>query len=297
MYPLFLILRKPFSPQHHNFLPTVMILIAYSEKDTAGTNIAKKVMENCKFNKATEIFQDNPVFAAKINERPVKIVTLREETIYAQNLPDQFSDLDLVVFLSRHSSASGTPTLSVHAPGNFSAAELGGLPQTLSVCPAESMCTALKTLDDLRREMQLDYEVSYECTHHGPSLSVPTMFVELGSSPAQWSDLKASEAVAKAAMAAICNFGFSSRNAVLGIGGPHYNKRFTEMALKGKARFGHMIPKYAIHSVTVDLLRQSMEKTVEKVNLAILDWKGIRGLDKAHILRALKEVDLPYKKV
>ena len=77
--------------------------------------------------------------------------------------------------------------------------------------------------------MQLDYEVSYECTHHGPSLNVPTMFVELGSSPQQWSDTKAAEAVAKAAMQAIANFGVSEEKAALGIGGTHYNQQFTKM--------------------------------------------------------------------
>jgi D-aminoacyl-tRNA deacylase len=159
------------------------------------------------------------------------------------------------------------------------------------------MCTALKTLSHLKKELQLDYEVSYECTHHGPSLSVPTMFVELGSSPGQWSDLRASEAVAKAAMEAIGSFEVSSKRAALGIGGPHYNRQFTEMALKGKARFGHMIPKYAIHSLTVEVLRQSVEKTVEKTDIAILDWKGIKGADKANVLKALGEIGLPYEKI
>jgi len=116
------------------------------------------------------------------------------------------------------------------------------------------------------------------------------MFVELGSSPGQWSDLRASEAVAKAAMEAISSFEVSSKNAALGIGGPHYNRQFTEMALKGKVRFGHMIPKYAIPSLTVEVLRQSVEKTVEKIDIAILDWKGIKGADKANVLKALGEI-------
>ena len=274
-----------------------MILLAYSAKDTAGTNIAKSVLASFNFKETTETFQEQPVFAAKINGRSVRLVTLKEETIYAQNLPESFPDLDLVVFLSRHSSASGTPTLSVHTPGNFNAADLGGLPQTLSKCPAYAMCTALKTLSRLKKELQLDYEVSYECTHHGPSLSVPTMFVELGSSPGQWSDLRASEAVAKAAMEAISSFEVSGKSAALGIGGPHYNRQFTEMALKGKVRFGHMIPKYAIHSLTIEVLRQSVEKTVEKTDIAILDWKGIKGADKANVLKALGEIGLPYEKI
>ena len=81
------------------------------------------------------------------------------------------------MFISRHSSASGKPTLSVHTPGNFGEARLGGLPKIISVSPATAMSDALKALLRYKVEFCLDYEVSYECTHHGPSLNVPVMFV------------------------------------------------------------------------------------------------------------------------
>ncbi len=274
-----------------------MILLAFSAKDIAGKNIADKVIENCKFERTTEEFQEKPVFEAKINSYIVKLVTLREETVYAQTLPEQFPNPDMIIFLSRHSSTSGKPTLSVHTPGNFNAAELGGLPKTVSVCPANAMCAALKSLSRLRTEMQLDYEVSYECTHHGPSLDVPTMFVELGSSIDQWNDPKASKVVAEAAIEAIGSFEASNNNVVLGIGGPHYNQRFTQMAIKGEAIFGHMIPKYAIPSVTVEVLRQCAEKTMEETGMAVLDWKGIRGIDRSHVLEAIGEIGLPFKRI
>ena len=274
-----------------------MILIAFSVKDTAGKNIAEKVLENYPFHPISELFQENPVYSAKINERSVKLIALKEEAVYAQNLQEHFPDSNLVVFLSRHGSTSGTPTLSVHAPGNFGTAELGGLPQTLSVCPAEAMSTALKAMDRLRTEMQLEFEVSYECTHHGPSLNVPTMFVELGSSPIQWGNLKPAEAVAKASMEAITSFKSPSSNAVLGIGGPHYNKKFTQMALNGEATFGHMIPKYALNLITAEVLRHCVDRTLEKTTTAVLDWKGIKGDYKPKILEALAEISLPYEKV
>ena len=121
-------------------------------------------------------------------------------------MPENFPTAKLIVFISRHSSQSGKPTLSVHAPGNFGDAELGGLPKTLSVSPALAMQNALKALMHYKEKLNLNYEVSFECTHHGPSLNVPTMFVELGSSAEQWSDLKAAEAVAHSAMYAIANF-------------------------------------------------------------------------------------------
>jgi len=222
---------------------------------------------------------------------------LKEESVYAQNLTDSFSNLELVVFISRHSSASGTPTLSVHTPGNLGEAELGGLPRKVSVSPANAMRDVLKAIMQFKEETQLGYEVSYECTHHGPSLNVPTMFAELGSSIKQWDDLKAAEVIAHAAMKAISKFGESGATAVLGIGGPHYNQRFSRIALEREVAFGHMIPKYAIPQVDAEVLRQCVEKTLEKVEFAVLDWKGIKGEHKSRLIGMLKEIGISFEKV
>jgi len=175
------VLWKPFSHQTQKIIreDTSLILTAFSTKDLAGVNIAKQVLSNFPFRKTDETFQEKPVYSAEINRKQVTLVTLKDETVYAQDLPEHFPNPELIVFLSRHSSQSGRPTLSVHTPGNFAEAELGGLPRALSVCPALAMRDALQALQQFKMEMKLDYEVSYECTHHGPSLNVPTMFVEL----------------------------------------------------------------------------------------------------------------------
>jgi D-aminoacyl-tRNA deacylase len=274
-----------------------MILIVASRKDTASLNIAKQILNHYPFSITGETFQENPIFSADINRKKVTFIMLNDESVNAQHLPDSFTNLSLIVFISRHSSTSGIPTLSVHTPGNLGEAELGGLPKQVSISPATAMRNALKALMLFKEGMKLDYEVSYECTHHGPSLNVPTMFVELGSSPKQWSDSKAAEAVAHAAMSAIGKFGVSEKTAVLGIGGTHYNQRFTHMAVDGEAVFGHMIPKYAVPYVDAELLRQCVEKTVEKVDCAVLDWKGIKSADKPQLLAALQKIGLSYKKI
>ncbi len=242
-------------------------------------------------------FQENPIYEANIGGRAVKLVTLNEESVYAQNLTDFFSNLELVVFISRHSSVSGTPTLSVHTPGNLGKAELGGLTRRVSVSPANAMRDVLKAMMQFKEEMRLKYEVSYECTHHGPSLNVPTMFAELGSSPKQWNDLKAAETVAHAAMKAISKFGESQAKAVLGIGGPHYSEKFSRIALESEIAFGHIIPKYAVPYIDVEILRQCVEKTQEKVEFVVLDWKGIKGEHKSKLVEMLEEIGVPFKKV
>jgi len=274
-----------------------MILLVASRKDMAGLNIVKHILSHYPFSKTQETFQENPVYSTDVNGKKVTLIILNEETINAQYLPASFANPSLIVFISRHSSTSGTPTLSVHTPGNFGAAEFGGLPKKVSVSPATAMRDALKALAYFKESAKLNYEVSYECTHHGPSLNVPAMFVELGSSAKQWRDSKAAEAVAHAAMSAIGKFSVSENAAVLGIGGTHYNQRFTRMALDDEAVFGHMIPKYAVSLMDSEMLCQCAEKTLEKVECAILDWKGIKSADKTKVVAALREIGLAYKRI
>jgi D-aminoacyl-tRNA deacylase len=273
-----------------------MILLVASNKDIASLNIKEQILSHYQFAKTTESFQNNPLYEANINGNTITLATLNEESVRVQNLPEAFPNAKLIVFISRHSSQSGKPTLSVHTPGNFAQAELGGLPKTVSVSSATGMCDALKTLQRYQDELRLDYEVSYECTHHGPSLAVPTMFVELGSSELQWRDSTAAQAVAHAAIATASNFSSPKESAVLGIGGPHYSEKFTRMALAGEAVFGHMIPKYAISAIDSEMIQQCVKRTVEKVSLALLDWKGIKSEDKPGLLTALQKAGLAFKK-
>lgn len=260
-------------------------------------NIAGQLMNHYSFEETNESFQESKCYEANINGKKVRLVTLQVGSIYSQNLTEHFNNLELVVFISKHSSESGTPTLSVHTPGNLGEAEKGGLPRKVSISPANAMREALKTMNQLKERQHLDYEVSYEGTHHGPSLDVPTMFAELGSSTKQWNDLKAAEVVAHAAMAAISKFGVFHAKTVLGIGGLHYNARFTRMALEDEVAFGHMIPKYAIPSIDTEMLKQCVERTLEKLDHAILDWKGIKGENKSPLVRMLDGIGLSLGKI
>ncbi|MFA7397255.1 MAG: D-aminoacyl-tRNA deacylase [Candidatus Bathyarchaeia archaeon] len=269
-----------------------------SSKDPASLNIKDQILRNYIFNQTRDEYEGTPNYTADVNEKQVTFITLNRESVQAQDLPQKFPDAKLIIFISRHSSQSAKPTLTVHTPGNFANAELGGLPCCVSVSPALAMQTALKAMVHYQEQFGLrNYEVSYEVTHHGPSLKTPSMFIELGSSSEQWGDSVAAEAVAHSAMTTIANFEASSYPAVLGIGGTHYNQQFTLMALMGVATFGHMIPKYAVEYIDAEMVKQCVDKTLEKVSYAILDWKGIRSEDKPGLIAALESAGLPYKKL
>ncbi|MDH5624051.1 MAG: hypothetical protein OEY39_06240 [Candidatus Bathyarchaeota archaeon] len=271
-----------------------MILIVASTKDVAGMNIAQEIVDHYEFEKLSEAFHKNPVYFKTVQNQEVKLLFVNEEIINTQFITDFFTP-QLLVFVSKHSSVSGIPTLSVHTPGNLAKAEFGGIARKVSISPAGAMKDALLEMAKLKKEIGLNYEVSYECTHHGPSLDVPTMFAELGSSLKQWKDVKAAEVVAHAAMAAVSKR--SSYPTALGVGGPHYNAKFTRIALGTQIAFGHMIPKYVISQVDAEIIKQCVERTMENVGSAILDWKGIKGADKNKIVAALGEIGVPIEKV
>jgi len=274
-----------------------MILVVASEKDPASLNIKKQLLTNYRFSETTVRFQNNTTYAAKVDDRDALLITLNRESVYAQDLTTFFPEAELIVFVSRHSSLSGTPTLSVHTPGNLGRADLGGKPRQVSVSPGNAMREALKVMLKMRDEMQIKYEVSYEGTHHGPSLNSPTMFAELGSSPEQWKDTTAAEVVAHAAMGAVLRFRSVSADTVLGIGGPHYNSKFTRMALESEVAFGHIVPKHSVSLLDAEILQQCVGRTLEKVESAVLDWKGIKGDDKPRVLEMLNETGLRIQKV
>jgi D-tyrosyl-tRNA(Tyr) deacylase len=270
-----------------------MILVLASTKDVASMNIANQVIERYSFERLSETYEDNFVYFKRVSNRDVKLVFITQELVQSQFITQHFNP-ELVVFVSRHSSASGFPTLSVHTPGNLGDAELGGVPRLVSICPASAMKDALLELARIKDENDLHYEVSYECTHHGPSLNVPAMFVELGSSLEQWKDLRAAEALANAAVSAISKD--SKYPTVLGVGGPHYNERFTKIALTTPKAFGHIISKYAVQHADSEMVKQCVQRTVEKVELAIFDWKSLRATDRNRIIDALKELNVPVER-
>ncbi len=272
-----------------------MILIVASTKDMASINIQQRLLVQYDFEESSERFHSSPIYHKAVHGNEVKLVTINKEAIYYQAITDNFKP-QLIIYISRHSSKSGKATLSVHTPGNLNKAEKGGMPRKVSVAPANAMKTALLEIAQQKDKLGLDYHVSYECTHHGPSLDTPTMFVELGSSPANWKDVEAAEAVAHGAMAPIVKLPKDSTAAV-GIGGPHYNRKFTRMALDGPFAFGHIIPKYVIGQVDAQTIRQCVERTFERVEKVVLDWKGIRGADKVRLVEALNEVEVQTQKV
>jgi D-aminoacyl-tRNA deacylase len=265
-----------------------MRLIVTSRQDIAGTNIYNELAGNAGFEKDGE-FEGKAIY----KKGGIWLIATKKNQTLANHL-DAFFDPEYYVFASRHRSESGEKTLTVHTPGNLTdKAMIGGRPKELAFCNANAMKVALIELRKARDEMKLDYKVSLEATHHGPSeLKKPVLFVEVGSSEEEWNDANAVKAVARAALKAAENDKIFEK--AVGVGGNHYAPIHTKAMLDSKIAIGHIIPSYAINELEREVFIQAIEKTY--ASFGFLDWKGMRKGQRDKMLKFSSELNLELKR-
>jgi D-aminoacyl-tRNA deacylase len=232
-----------------------MMLIVISKNDTASLNISGKLHEIRDWREEGE-FQGNPCYSSK----DFQMCTIDDEHLLHDDIDREFEESsgmkpEIVIYASRHRSESGLRSLTVHTPGNFSKAELGGKPEELVLsCPLHKT-SALRNLNDLAAD--LDYKVSYEATHHGPYVETPAFYIEIGSDETCWVE----EAPARAIAQAILDIRPEDEPVAVGVGGGHYAPRMTDVALQSRLSFGHIIPTYALESIKEEMLRKAIDLT------------------------------------
>ncbi|MEM3342347.1 MAG: D-aminoacyl-tRNA deacylase [Thermoplasmata archaeon] len=177
---------------------------------------------------------------------------------------------EMVIFLSRHKSVSNAKTLTVHHVGNFDKAEFGGRRRTLGKSNPPVTTQLLRYLKNEGKH--LEYAITFEATHHGPVVSVPATFIEIGSLEMQWKDTEAAKAVAHAVLSVLKDLNGVSAAGInssppewykypvlVGIGGGHYCPRFTDVALERKVNFGHIAAGYNENIMDTELLKMMMD--------------------------------------
>jgi len=141
----------------------------------------------------------------------------------------------------------------------------------------------------------LGHEITMECTHHGPFLSKPAMFIEIGSHEEQWINKKAGDIIAKT-IVELLEKPVKKYKTVTVLGGGHYNHTANKIMLNSNYAVGHICPKYMLEVLNENLLRQAIERTTPKAELVVLDWKGL-GEYKQKVVGLIEEIDTKYKKV
>ena len=255
-------------------------LIIASKKDKAGINITTQLSQFPKGNFSFYLVEDH--------------------AIYTENLDlERINKYDFIIFASRHRSEKKEKTLSIHAPGNWRNAEFGGEPGKVSRASALFQKQLFERLNQNARASGLSekYKVTLECTHHGPLLDKPCVFIEIGSTQEEWEDRRAGFILAKTISETIQNFQPNPYNEVaIGIGGPHYCPNFNKLQLRSNVAISHVIPNYAF-PLKEEMIKEAIEKTEEEVDFVVLDWKGMGKSDQRdQALEILDRLYISYKR-
>lgn len=252
-------------------------LIVASKLDMAGVNITTQLSQFGNFN----------------------FYLVDNEVIYTENLNlEKINQYDFIIFASRHVSEKGGKTISIHAPGNWRKADFGG--KDGRVCKTSALFQK-QLFEKLNYNMEKfpikGYNLTLECTHHGPLINKPCIFVEIGSTETEWKDRKAAFIVAKAISEIVSDFKENPYNEVaIAIGGPHYCPNFNKMQLNSNVAISHVISQYAF-PLTEDMVKEAIAGTEEDVDMILLDWKGLGNAEqKQQLLNVLDKFYIPKKK-
>jgi len=254
--------------------------IAYGKDDPAGNNIVEQIK--------------------KIGFAPqIPIIELKKHPIYSENIDKlpEFKNIDFIIFASTHKSEKNQPSLSVHAPGNWRDAKLGGKQGIICNTSAQVLKYLFQNLNKIAENNKLtDYLITLECTHHGPYIELPCCFIEIGSTTKQWQDKQAGKVIAKTILS-LQNYNSNKNNTpAIGIGGPHYCPGFNKIQLNSNYAISHIIPQYVL-PLTENMLKQAEQKTTEQIKQVLIDWKGCgKSEQRQEILKIIENSGLKYKR-
>ena len=192
----------------------------------------------------------NPPFEFKIEEK---------DTINLWDLDKKYNT-DLFIIVSRHESLSKIPVYSAHFTGELDKGLIG------YTYPSFHKNFLLKI-----SKLNPEYQVSTEPMHHGPILSKPVMFVEIGSSEKEWENKDSVNKLMKAVEETIKDK--KRWTSAIGVGGGHYSKKFTNIILNSKYAIGPLISKYYSKYLNEKVFKELIEKSVEKIETVLIDKK------------------------
>ncbi|MCL5018536.1 MAG: D-aminoacyl-tRNA deacylase [Candidatus Pacearchaeota archaeon] len=240
------------------------------------------------------MYKNYLIVASKLDKAGINITTqlsqfgnmnfylVENEIIFTENLDmEKINKYDFIIFASRHVSEKGEKTLSVHAPGNWNQAKFGG--KEGKVCKTSAFFQK-QLFEKLKKNIEKfdlrKYDLTMECTHHGPLINKPCVFVEIGATETEWKDRKAGFVVAKAILETMQEFKQDPYNEVaIGIGGPHYCPGFNKIQMNSNVAISHVIPEYAL-PLTEEMVQEAIAGTEEDIDMILLDWKGLGNSEK-----------------
>ncbi len=147
--------------------------------------------------------------------------------------------------------------MTVHPLGNLGPdAELGGRARTVVPTDPARMAAVLRGLAE--GAPALGVGATYEATHHGPALGLPAFFAEIGFGPDPSPDPAQVQLMADMLTAIEPDGG---DRVALAVGGGHYAPHFTDLALRRRWAFGHVISRHALDVLDRETARAAFGAT------------------------------------
>jgi D-aminoacyl-tRNA deacylase len=261
----------------------VRVLVA-NRSDPASVNMRDRLLELGDWEATNRLFRGHPVWS----QSEAILVEVEGPTVTDEGLDFDLKSTGLPIrdvwFLSKHRAESGTPSLTVHPIGNHGEAKFGGLPATLSPAAPRDMGALLRRLKHHKEASHLPHSVTYEASHHGPAMTVPSLFVEIGSSDEWYRDRAGAELMARAIQDVLRGEGRSRGPVLVGVGGGHYVPRQTDVALEGRADYGHFLPSHFVDAqeASPELLRRIVAATPD-CEAVHIHRKGLKGAQRQRV--------------
>ncbi|BDR91276.1 D-aminoacyl-tRNA deacylase [Vulcanisaeta souniana] len=217
------------------------------------------------------------------------IVYLDDLEELLQRIPEKLQEL---IFVSRHAMKNPRPMFTSHVTGNWSTAELGGKPNTISLANPHTITAFYRELCRVRHEYGLEnFECHVEATHHGPTIeSMPVTFVEQGSSENDWSVSRGWELLYHVVNEFLDGKLVSNSEPSISIGDLHY-LTMDNRIISGETDIGHAIPKY-IKPVTEDMIIKAVKMMIDKPTKAYVSWKSIDNETRKVVTEALNRLGI-----
>jgi D-aminoacyl-tRNA deacylase len=241
--------------RYHSMYPSHLVLVS------AEDPVAARVVERWGTPEATGLFVDG----APIRQLNSNTFILRRPGIHIHDehvdlrLPPEIRDhRTTLIFPSIHRSEQNVECLTVHPVGNPGpSADVGGRARTLAPADARAMGAALRRLAERGAEAGLS--ATYEATHHGPEVDLPAFFVEIGYGTAAFPSDSAVQVLADVIPEITPE---TSDHVALGIGGGHYAPHFTDLTLRRRWAFGHILSRHALESIEKATAQAALKQTL-----------------------------------
>ncbi|MFY9717512.1 MAG: D-aminoacyl-tRNA deacylase [Thermoplasmata archaeon] len=181
-----------------------------------------------------------------------------------RKLPSNVRDAGTtLVFPSIHRGEQNVRCLTVHPLGNLgSSSEVGGRARAVVPTDPRRMASALRLLSEGGRPLGLG--ATFEATHHGPELGLPSFFVEIGYG----TDSEPPPEAVRLLADVIPTIEPDPADIVaLAVGGGHYAPHFTDLALRRRWAFGHIVSRHALADLDRPTAESLYRATPEAVGI------------------------------